>query len=368
MQVFFATTTSFGKLAIKSSLIINSRDLLMSYASDKAIIITGGAGYIGSAISLLLITQGYKVISIDRQPLHGHLAKEAHKANYLIGIQGDFADEQLLDQLCHQHDVQTVIHCAALIQVHESIGQPDHFYENNVVKTLKLLDVMKKYNIVRFIFSSSAAVYGKLNRAPIYEEHDTHPISPYGKTKLIIEQILDDYAKAYGLCAISLRYFNAAGSWLEYNLGEQHVPETHCIPALLESAYTNKTFTINGNNHSTPDGTAIRDYVHIQDIARAHLAALTFLAHQNNSGHERFNIASSTGHSLLELINITEKITALPINRSFVAIRSGDPAILVGSIAKAESILGWRPEHSSIETIISTAHLFNLQHKQINIG
>jgi UDP-glucose 4-epimerase len=333
----------------------------MISSEKKVVVITGGAGYIGSAVSLFMLSHGYKVIIIDKSLPIGVLAQEAYKADNLIYIQSDFANEVILHQLFSHYKIEAVMHFAALIEVAESIEFPHLYYENNVVKTIKLLDIMRTYSVKNFIFSSSCAVYGTPASTPINESCEKKPISPYGKTKLMIELILEDYALSYNINSMTLRYFNASGAWLEYDLGEMHSPETHLIPSLLKAATTKKPFIIFGNNYNTIDGTCVRDYLHIKDLASAHYLALQYLNHYH--GYNAFNLGSGKGTSILELVKAVEKATHTTVNLKFGPRRTGDPAILIADFNKAKTLLGWQPKYSNIENIVSTANLF---HNNIN--
>lgn len=240
--------------------------------SKQTILITGGAGYIGSAVAYYMAQAGHKVIIIDKL-VHGQ--KFDHKWAELIV--SDFSDEQVLADILTKNKIDAVVHCAASIEVGISVKSPKDFYENNVVKTLKLLNTLVKYNIKKVIFSSTCAVYGLPKYLPLTEDHPKEPISAYGNTKLTMEFILNDYQIAYGLSYVALRYFNAAGAIVDQNLGEIHEPETHLIPIIIDSVFKNKVFKVFGSDYKTQDGTNIRDYLHIKDIATAHIKALNLL-------------------------------------------------------------------------------------------
>lgn len=329
----------------------------MANEEKKIVIITGGAGYIGSAVSLLMLLKGYKVIIIDTNMITGSLAQEAYKADNLIHIQNDFSDEIMLHQIFGHYKIEAVMHFAAFIDVGESVELPHYYYENNLVKTIKLLNTMRIHGLKNFVFSSSCAVYGTPESSPITENFARKPESPYGKTKLMVELILQDYAHSYNINSVALRYFNACGAWLEYNLGEQHIPETHIIPNLLKSVSSGKPFTVFGNDYLTPDGTCIRDFLHIEDLAQAHYLALKHL--KNNSGYKAYNLGTGNGTSILELIKEVEEVTGSKIPVKFAPRRAGDPAILVADYKKAQLELGWQPRHSSLPNIISSAYHFH---------
>jgi len=259
-----------------------------------------------------------------------------------------------MNALFEHYAIDAVMHFAADIEVGKSVISPAAFYNNNVINTIQLLDLMRHHHVKTFIFSSSCAVYGTPQWLPLTEDHPKNPISPYGKTKLMIEMILEDYAHAYGLNYVALRYFNAAGAWPEQQLGEHHEPETHVIPLLLRAAQNKTPFAIFGTDHDTADGTCIRDYLHVRDIADAHLQALYYLKAGNQS--DCFNLGTGTGVSVQELISAVEqvcntKLTILPREK-----RAGDPALLVADPSKAHAALGWQPHHSDLHTILESAY------------
>lgn len=323
--------------------------------SSQNILITGGAGYIGSAVTTALIQKNYHVIIIDKKQRPIFFNQEIYKN--LIYFQADFADQEIVEKIFTTYTISAVIHLAAYIEVGESVKNPKKYYDNNVIKTIGLLDCMVKYNIFNIIFSSSCAVYGLPNYLPLTEAHSKNPISPYGKTKLIVELALEDYARAYGLRFVNLRYFNAAGAWPEFNLGEQHEPESHVIPLLLQAAYTGQKFTIFGTDYETPDGTCMRDYLHIRDIALAHIQALDYLASQLDN--IAVNLGTGTGYSVKQLIIHTEQITQQTINLQYAQRRAGDPHILLADPTLAYTLLHWKAKYSDLENIIKTAHDFH---------
>lgn len=313
-----------------------------------SVLITGGAGYIGCHIAWLLAHRGYNVIVIDNF---------AHKQTVFMPwatiIKQDFADAQTLHHIFSSHDISAVIHCAALIEVNSSIKDPKHYYNNNVCKTATLLNIMLEHDIKQFIFSSSCAVYG-VPQTILSEDHPKNPISPYGATKHMVEQMLAHYACAYDLTFVALRYFNAAGAQPEQQLGEQHRPETHLIPLLLRAMLQNSPFTIFGDDYDTPDGSCIRDFLHVTDIANAHLLALNYLERAKQS--DVFNLGTGTGVSIKQLIGLTEQLFKTHITTSIAESRAGDPARLVADARKAEHVLGWKPQHSDMELILRSAH------------
>lgn len=315
----------------------------------NSILITGGAGYIGSHTALLMAQQGYNVIIVDAL-LHG----QKFDYPWATCIKGDIADTAILRTIFTEYNIHAVMHFAAFIEVGKSVKAPLEFYENNVTKTLTLLQVMLEYNVKKFIFSSSCAVYGEPQTLPLTESHPKNPISPYGKTKLIVEMALQDLHIAYGLHYVGLRYFNAAGALPEFGLGEHHEPETHVIPLLLRAARNGTPFYIYGNVHQTPDGTCLRDFLHVWDIAHAHAQALKHL----DAGHpsDFFNLGTGKGISVKELLQLVEKTTNTKINSITHDARPGDPAILVADPLYAYTVLGWQPNYSDIQYILKTAY------------
>jgi UDP-glucose 4-epimerase len=347
---------------------------MLSLSNSKTILVTGGAGYIGSATVFYLLQKGYKVIVIDhRLPQSSffrdtcilyysailnstiNLADLACNNNVLF-IVSDYADEHVLAAIFSQCSIDAVIHFAASIEVGLSVRNPSIFYSNNVVKTIKLLDSMRMYGVYKFIFSSSCAVYG-IPQGQLSEDHPKVPISPYGKTKLMVEMVAQDYAYAYDIQAVCLRYFNAAGALPDYTIGERHNPETHLIPLLFDAAYSHKSFSLFGDNYATPDGTCIRDYLHIQDLAHAHFLALSSLD-KAGTPFDTFNLGTGLGYSVKEVLDVTQEITGLTINYSIEPKRPADPEKLVAHIDKAHQKLGWYAFHSSLDHIISSAHQF----------
>jgi UDP-glucose 4-epimerase len=325
----------------------------------KTILILGGAGYIGSHTAYLLAQQGHSIIIIDK-----YLHQQHFTPTWAHVIKGDFADESLLAHIFKHHTIDAVMHFAAFIEVGLSIINPKEFYDNNVTKTLKLLDLMLEHNVKQLIFSSTCAIYGNPMTPLIDESHPTNPISPYGKGKLCVEFALADYARAYGLQYISLRYFNASGALPEAGLGEQHFPETHLIPKILHALYTNASCSVFGTDYETPDGTCIRDYVHVLDIAQAHIKALEHLMATGMS--DCFNLGTGKGASVLEMINVIQKLSGKKLSIDFHSRRPGDASTLVANPSKAYQILGWKPQQSSLEQILSSALRWEEYRRKIN--
>ncbi len=313
------------------------------------ILIVGGAGYIGSHMGKHLHHKGLKPIVLDNLSL-GH--EEAVKWGPLY--KGELNDEQLLSEIFHKHDIQAVMHFAAFCYVGESVTEPLKYYQNNVAATLGLLSSMHDHGVNKLIFSSSCATYGEPETLPITEEQKQQPINPYGRTKLMMENILDDLDVAHGMKSVCLRYFNAAGADPEGELGEDHSPETHLLPLILRTALgLQGALTVFGNDYPTEDGTCIRDYIHITDLAQAHYLALVHLLDGGDS--KKYNLGNGNGYSILDAINTAHRVTGKTINYDFAERRAGDPAVLVGSAEKAIIELGWKPEFNTLETILETA-------------
>ncbi len=325
----------------------------------KTILITGGAGYVGSHISFLLAQHGYKIIIIDNFHQQQHLA-----APWATVIKGDFANQDMLQTIFTNHQIDTVIHCAAFIEVGASMKEPRFYYENNLLKTGMLLNSMLNHSVRKIIFSSSCAIFGIPQEIPIAEDHPQNPISVYGRTKAMAESMLSDFGQAYDLKFVNLRYFNAAGAQPEHHLGEQHKPETHIIPLLLQAIHQQRPFTLFGNDYETPDGSPIRDFLHVIDIAHAHLLALQHLDQHKPS--DSFNIGTGKGISIKQLVKTAEQLFGTSIRIIIEKRRPGDPAQLVADPSKAEQVLGWRARHSHIEYILQSAYAFMMQkEKQI---
>lgn len=313
------------------------------------ILVCGGAGYIGSHTNKLLNRRGYQTVVFDNLG-RGH--REFVKWGHFV--EGDLADKERLRECFRSHPIEAVMHFCAFAYVGESCTNPSEYYRNNVVNTLNLLDVMVEFGVDRFIFSSTCATYGSPEQVPIPEDHPQRPINPYGRSKLMVEQILGDYGDAYGIRHACLRYFNAAGADPDCEIGEWHEPESHLIPIALHTAAGKlENMRIFGTDYATPDGTCVRDYIHVNDLASAHIGALEYL---KDGGHsDAFNLGNGKGFSVREVIQVVEKVTGMQVATVEEARRPGDPAILVGSSEKAKKILAWRPVFTNLEDIIRTA-------------
>ncbi len=319
------------------------------------ILLVGGAGYIGSHMVKRLGQLGCGVTTLDN-------LSSGHRAAVLCGefVQGDLADKALLTQLLQPGRFDAVMHFASYIQVGESVQQPAMYYENNVANTLHLLDAMRAAGVQQFIFSSTAATFGEPQYTPIDERHPQAPINPYGRSKLMIEQVLEDYDRAYGLKSVCLRYFNAAGADPDGELGERHDPETHLIPLVLQAASGRRPFiSVFGRDYDTPDGTCIRDYIHINDLCEAHWLALQSLV--QGAGSQRYNLGNGNGFSVQEVIDAARRITGRPIEVRDAPRRDGDPARLVADATLARQKLGWQPQFAELDTMVQ--HAWNWEAK-----
>lgn len=313
------------------------------------ILIVGGAGYIGSHMNKYLNNKGYTTVVLD------NLSK-GHKKFVKWGkfYKGDFGNEKLLDKVFSQNKITAVMHFAALAEVGESVKNPEDYYINNVVKTITLLSKMKQHNVKTIVFSSTCSTYGEEAKSPISEDQKQIPINPYAKTKLAIEFALKDYSDAYGINAVTLRYFNAAGADPEAEIGEMHIPESHLIPLVLDAAAgKRKNIKIFGTNYKTKDGTCIRDYIHVYDLAEAHLAALNYI--EKNGGFHFFNLGTGKGTSVKEVIESVKRVTGKDFDVIETERRPGDPSKLYANNKKAKKILNWEPKYTNIDDIIKTA-------------
>lgn len=314
-----------------------------------AILVCGGAGYIGSHINKALHQEGYETVVFDSL-IYGH--REAVKWGTFV--KGDLANPDDLEAVFRDHDIDAVFHFAAFTYVGESVEDPEKYYYNNVGNTLNLLKVMRKHGCNKIIFSSTCATYGEPEKLPLTEDMPQHPINPYGATKLMVERIFKDYHAAYGLEFVVLRYFNAAGADPDGEIGESHNPETHLIPLVLDAASGKRAdIKVFGTDYDTPDGSCIRDYVHVTDLASAHLLAL----HHLEAGRESdfFNLGNAQGTSVLEVVEAARRVTGKDFKATMTERRPGDPPKLVGSSEKAMRVLGWRPRFADIDVIVEHA-------------
>lgn len=324
------------------------------------ILVVGGAGYIGSHMVKQLSRSGYEVVVLDNLStgfrelsLYGEL------------VVGDLADLNLLEQLFNTYKFSAVMHFAASSLVGESVTNPAKYYRNNVAGTLNLLDVMVRHGVKNFIFSSTAATFGEPEYTPIDERHPQNPINPYGASKLMVERILQDYASAYGLNSVCLRYFNACGADPDGELGECHNPETHLIPLVLQAASGRReSIKVFGRDYATEDGTCIRDYIHVEDLCSAHGLALQHLLSQHIQGAQAYNLGNGQGFSVQQIIDAAIKVVAeqgYKLKVEEAERRAGDPAVLVADATRAKNELGWQPKFDSIDTIIRHAWQWELK-------
>lgn len=313
-----------------------------------AILVTGGAGYIGSAAVEDLHKKGEKVVVLDNL-VYGHRQAVDDEIPF---YEGEIGDKDLVEKIVREHNIESCMHFSAFAYVGESVEDPQKYYENNFIQTINLLEVLIKQNIKKFIFSSTCATYGEPQYVPIDEKHPQNPVNPYGWTKFMTERVLADYDKAYGLKFVALRYFNACGA--SEKCGEHHDPETHLIPLILFAAQGKRdAISIYGDDYPTPDGTAIRDYIHINDLSQAHLLALDYLRGGGNS--EFINLGNGGGYSVKEVVEAARKVTDKNIEAKLAPRRAGDPSRLVADATKAREVLGWNPRFPEIEKIIESA-------------
>lgn len=312
------------------------------------VLITGGAGYIGSHTNRFLNEQGINTVVLDD-------LSDGHEESVICGslVKGDFGDRELLDSLMTTNKFDAVIHFAAFASVPDSVVRPARYYNNNVTNMQTLLDACVSHDIKHFVFSSSAATFGNPQYVPIDEKHPQMPINPYGTTKLIGEKLLEDYEKAYGLKYCAFRYFCAAGDSKDGLLGEAHNPETHLIPVMIKAAISGKSFSVFGTDYDTRDGSCIRDFIHVIDLAEAHYQGLNYIMEGNPS--DCFNLGSGDGFTVLEMIQALREVSGKEVPYVLAERREGDPAVLVASNEKAKSVLGWNPKHSSINEILRDA-------------
>jgi UDP-glucose 4-epimerase len=319
------------------------------------VLVVGGAGYIGSHAVRALAEGGHHPVVLDNLCLGHRGAAEGFPLEVC-----DLMDRSRVEAILRAHRIELVMHFAAFAAVGESVVDPSIYYGNNVVATWQLLEAMRAADVQRFIFSSTTATYGEPKTSPIVETTPQDPINPYGRSKRIVEQMLRDYGHAYGLASVALRYFNAAGACLRHDIGEDHHPETHLIPILLQVALGQRPhMTIFGDDYPTEDGTCVRDYTHVDDLASAHLLAIEQL---KPSQFQAFNLGSGTGSSVREVVEMARRVTGHPIPTQMGSRRPGDPPHLVADIELAKSVLGWRPASSDLETIVRSAWNWHARH------
>jgi len=317
--------------------------------TNKTVLVTGGAGYIGSHACKILSKNGFTPVSFDNL-VYGH----EWAVQWGPLEQGDLSDRSRLEELFTAYDFTAVMHFAAFAYVGESITNPAKYYRNNVMGTLNLLETMCAHDVKQMVFSSTCATYGEPEVTPIAESHPQRPINPYGASKLMVERILADFEQAYGVRYVALRYFNAAGADPDCDIGEDHDPETHLIPLVLDVA-TGKSsdVSIYGDDYDTPDGTCIRDYVHVCDLANAHVLALKSL--QKGADSRIYNLGNGAGYSIREVIDAARRISGEDISVRIGSRRSGDPARLVGNARRICDELGWEPKYPDLDSIMKTA-------------
>jgi UDP-glucose 4-epimerase len=321
----------------------------------KRILVTGGAGYIGSHTVRLLLEQGHEITVVD------NLSKGyRHNVPAKILYKLDIGDTKALKELMRQARCEAVIHFAAFIAVGESMREPERYFANNVAGSLSLLTAMVETGVRHIVFSSTAAVYGDPPSSPILETFPIRPVSPYGESKVMVETLLRWFDRIHGLTSICLRYFNACGADPSGHLGEEHEPETHLIPLVLRATATGQPVTIFGNDYDTPDGTCVRDYIHVNDLAQAHILALEHLI--SGGASDQFNVGTSSGHSVMEIIRAVEEVTGSKVPYLMGPRREGDAPSLVADANKLRGKLGWEPHYADLKTIIE--HAWNFDRKK----
>lgn len=314
-----------------------------------AVLVTGGAGYIGCHTCKALAKAGFLPVTYDNLST-GH----AYSVKWGPFVQGDLTDRAQLDNAFKTFCPKAVIHFAADAILFESIANPIPYYKNNIGSTIALLEAMRDHQVPYLVFSSTCATYGHPQFTPITEAHPQVPVTPYGRSKQMVEQILADFELAYGLCSLSLRYFNAAGADLETEVGENHMPETHLIPSMILTALgVKEEISIYGTDFPSRDGSAVRDYIHVQDLAEAHLLALQWLL--TNQSSEAINLGSGRGHSIFEILDAVQKFCGKTLNVRLEKRRQGEPAYLTADNRKAQELLGWAPQYSDLSTLIESA-------------
>ncbi len=324
------------------------------------ILVNGGAGYIGSHMTKLLLDRGDEVVVADSLE-NGH--KEAVDARATL-LTGNLLDKAFVESIFREHHFDGVIHFAAYIQAGESMSDPHKYFENNVLATLHVVDQLRKHDMNNFIFSSTAAVYGNPEQIPIPEIHPKKPVNTYGESKLMVEKILSWYKELKDLHYVALRYFNASGASLDGSLGERHNPESHIIPKAIEAALKETEFKLFGDDYKTPDGTCVRDYIHVLDLCNAHILALEKL--QKDGGGHIYNVGTGKGYSNKEVIDMVKKVSGKDFPVAVMPRRPGDPDELVADASKIKGELGFSPQYSDLETIVKTAWQWHSQHSSYN--
>lgn len=332
------------------------------------LLVTGGAGFIGSHMVRLLLQQGHEVVVYDNLKRGNRDAVPAHALEV-----GELSDKTRLSALFQRHDFDAVLHFAALAYVGESVSDPASYYNNNVAGSLALVDTMCAHEVKRLVFSSTCATYGEPTHLPITENTPQHPINPYGQSKLMVEQVLKDYARAYQLQSVALRYFNAAGCAEDGSTGERHDPETHLLPLILLEALRVRAggdpalsrLKVFGDDFQTRDGTCVRDYIHVDDLCSAHIAALGRLMKDEHHGAEQYNLGTNHGYTVLEVINACRRVTGVNFQYEQVGRRAGDPPELVADASLAMERLGWSPRYADIEHSIQHAWNWFVAHESI---
>ena len=328
--------------------------------SNMTVLVSGGAGYIGSHASKCLNDAGYRVVVYDNL-VYGHRWAVSESVLEI----GDIVDPQRIDQVFRHYHPTAIMHFAAYAYVGESVEEPGKYYRNNVAGTLSLLEAARDHGIDKFIFSSTCATYGTPNTVPIPENHPQRPINPYGASKLMVERMLADFEMAHGIRSISLRYFNAAGADPVGEIGEAHDPETHLIPLVLDAATgIGPPVTVFGNDYDTPDGTCIRDYIHVSDLADAHVRALKAL--EAGAPSTEYNLSNGQGFSVQEVIESVERVTRLSVPRGFGPRREGDPPRLIGDASRIREAVGWEPRYRDLDEIVATAWEWHQHYKGLN--
>jgi UDP-glucose 4-epimerase len=322
-----------------------------------AILVTGGAGYIGSVTVELLRAQGEDVVVLDNFSRGHRAAVDEHTIFY----EGNVGDRDLVEKITRENEIESCIHFAALAYVGESVTEPARYFENNVAQGIALLEALIKAGVTCIVFSSTCSTYGEPERIPIAEDHPQRPVNPYGWSKFMMERIMEAYDRAYGLRFVALRYFNASGATADH--GEHHEPETHLIPNVLAAALGRLPFvSVFGNDYPTPDGTAIRDYIHVSDLGSAHIAALKYL--RANGQSTAINLGTGHGYSVFEVIESARRVTGRQVEIKIEPRRAGDPSHLIAEGAKARKVLNWQPSYADLDTIIRMAFAWHSSHPE----